>query len=70
MILPRFCRQTLIKSIFTSQLSKGPNLNVKVVPDHDGVGASVMLDRMVEKARQQVVFIREDIPTKRRLLGA
>ena len=43
---------------------------MKVVPDHDGVGASVMLDRMVEKARQQVVFIREDIPTKRRLLGA
>ncbi|MFA9517324.1 hypothetical protein ACERIT_08920 [Halopenitus sp. H-Gu1] len=29
-----------------------------------------MLDRLVEKARQQDVFSREDTPTKRRLLAA
>ncbi len=29
-----------------------------------------MLDRMVEKARQQQVFCREDTPTERRVLAA
>ena len=29
-----------------------------------------MLDRMVEKARQQEVFSREDTPTERRVLAA
>jgi putative transposase len=29
-----------------------------------------MLDRMVEKARQQEIFSREDTPTEKRVLGA